>query len=284
MWKVRDAELNWFNTVQKLHRCQLIRELGISLRLYFSPEAQPPSRGVFSNRAPPDQKLNLQKYEGTLWYHDLFLPYRLPETTFPGIGMRAWFAVCCKHGGTDSHCAAACVSVELDLSNMSHRASCEGSTVHAQRSPVSECLLLWGWPESNACCLDNWMFVRSAHLTCKKKKKVVMFIYLSFFFSLVEQIVVSIYTRKLYISWEKQLLFELRRREMQLYSRSEHWSILIGWNFQLSVIHFSNLIICLLALEIITKLLAFQLLIFDYFQGFFFVSNFLSHNYNPIVY
>lgn len=61
----------------------------------------------------------------------------------------------------------------------------------------------------------------------KKKKKLCLFIYL-FFFSLVEQIVVSIYTRKLYISWEKQLLFELRRREMQLYSCLEHWSILIG--------------------------------------------------------
>lgn len=55
MLKVRDAELNWFNTVPEAPRVPAdpwIRNISFLHRkverLYFSPEAQPPSRGVFA--------------------------------------------------------------------------------------------------------------------------------------------------------------------------------------------------------------------------------------------
>lgn len=101
---------------------------------------------------------------------------------------------------------------------------------------LSVCCSEVGQSQTPAIWITGCLYVQHISLAKKKKKKscyVYLFIFF-FFFSLVEQIVVSIYTRKLYISWEKQLLYELRRREMQLYSCLERWSILIGGNFLLS--------------------------------------------------
>lgn len=100
--------------------------------------------------------------------HGSLVIFHLPERAFLGIIYWNFCPVCCKHSHSNRPplCRLPFINTEEALSNMSYGAVMKDSLCELKRSPVPECLPHWVWPDSDSCCLDNFVdfCAFSAHL------------------------------------------------------------------------------------------------------------------------